>query len=60
MYNDDSFEKKDIELEDIYESDNEDMQMGIPAGLAMDHMMKENILLTLFNNMMDNNNNNQL
>ena len=47
---DESYESKDLELEDIYESDQEGAQQrGIPANLAMtSHQMNENIILSFF------------
>lgn len=51
--NDESYESKDLELEDIYESDEggNENKLGIPANLAMtSHQMNENILLSFFPN----------
>jgi hypothetical protein len=47
MYHEESYESKDLDVDDIYESD--ENQQGIPANLAMtSHMMNENILLSFF------------
>lgn len=46
-FNEESYESKDIEIEDIYES--EDCQMGIPQGVAIqNHLINENILWSFF------------
>ncbi len=46
-FNEESYESKEIELEDIYES--EDGQLGIPAGVAIsNHLFNENILWSFF------------
>jgi hypothetical protein len=47
LLNDESYESKDLELENFYES--ESGPVGIPAGIAMtSHMMNDNILLSFF------------
>ena len=53
VFNEESYESKDIskdlELEDIYES--EEGLLGIPAGIALtSHMMNDNILISFFPN----------
>ena len=53
LFNEESYESKDIskdlELEDIYES--EEGLLGIPAGIALtSHMMNDNILISFFPN----------
>jgi len=48
-FNEDSYESKDIDIEDIYES--ETGQLGIPANLALtSHMLNDNILISFFPN----------
>jgi|LauGreDrversion4_2_1035121.scaffolds.fasta_scaffold533506_1 hypothetical protein len=45
--NEESYESKDFEVENFYES--ESGPVGIPAGIAMtSHMMNDNILLSFF------------
>jgi hypothetical protein len=49
LFNEESYESKDVEIEDIYES--EEGLLGIPAGIALtSHMMNENILISFFPN----------
>ena len=53
LFNEESYESKDIlkdiEMEDIYES--EEGLLGIPAGIALtSHMMNDNILISFFPN----------
>ena len=47
VFNEESYESKDVEIEDIYES--EEAMLGIPAGIALtSHMMNDNILISFF------------